>query len=119
MLTSLPRREERVGPTPDTATRQPERGRPARRRQTVDRDGLVPPPAGPDPPLHTRCAPRRRDLPRRDARDVPPQPRGDRHRHLPVDVRPTGGDPTPRRPPPHARDPGGRGPAAPGAGPGG
>ena len=59
MLTSLPRREERVGPAPDTATRQPERGRPARRGQTVDRDGLVPPPAGPDPPLHPRRAPRR------------------------------------------------------------
>ena len=116
MLTSLPRREERVGPAPDTATRQPERGRPARRRQTVDRDGLVPPPAGPHPPLHTRRAPWRRDLSRRDARDVPPQPRGDRRRHLPVDVRSADGYRTPGRRPAHARDRRRRGPAARGAG---
>src|SRR3954452_8653366 len=64
MLTSLPRREERVGPAPDTATRQPELGRPARRRQTVDRDRLVPPPEALLPPARDP-APRRQPRTRR------------------------------------------------------
>ena len=83
------------------------------------RDGLLPPPPGPDPPLHPGRPPRRHALARRGARRVPAQPWRHRPRHLPLDARPGHRRGAPGRRPPRARRRQRRRPAARGAGPAG
>ena len=101
IIIATPARGGTSRPPPDTGADAPDAA-PAP-GQTVDRDRQLPPPPGPDPPVHARRPPQRDGLPRRRTRGVPAQPRRHRPRHLPLDARPRDRRGAPGRRPAHPR----------------